>query len=205
MLAVILFCGTSVVLSSCGDDDDDNKGNVTTPNTYEVNISVVLPECAAEFFTLNVEYTDANGKTNTTTIKAGDQTETMSDELKTAYNNSKEWNVGMLNWDAQRAAIFDKVIVKNFKLSVPAGKSFSYCVTMKGRTEYTTPAGEVFDFIMPFVHKICKRISGTSADNSFVSGKLEVNAIGKVETAEIAEFIKTLDGTTVDKASITMQ
>ena len=41
MFAAILICGSSAVMSSCGDDDNDNedKGKQLTPNTYEVTLS----------------------------------------------------------------------------------------------------------------------------------------------------------------------
>ena len=65
MFAAILICGASVVMSSCGDDDGDSKKNdEPTANTYEVTISAVLPQCAADLYTQIDDYTGADGVAN---------------------------------------------------------------------------------------------------------------------------------------------
>ena len=81
MLAAILLCGTmTTVFTACGDDDDDNGGGSSTANTYEVTLSAVLPSCSAPYMYVELKYTDADGKTQTVTVKEGDQSQTISDD-----------------------------------------------------------------------------------------------------------------------------
>ena len=205
MLAAILICGSSVVMSSCGDDEED-KGNQLTPNTYEVTLSAVLPKCTAELFTLDLEYTDADGVVKTATVKAGDQSDAMSDKMKTLYDREKESVITVLGWADKREklALFDQLIVKNITFVVPSGKSFSYKATWKARTDYTQPSGEIFDIIRPFVYLGSKRISGNSQDNSFFTEGLGLKAYGSVETENLSTFFEMNDGSIVAKDSRTM-
>ena len=200
MLAAILICGSSVVLTSCGNDDDD-KGGGTTPDTYDVTLSAVLPECTAGLFSLNVAYTDANGKSTTATVKAGDTSDEMIAEMKADYEQTKKDVILMLNWNEERAKLFDKLIVKNFKLTVPAGKSFSYTVTMNGRTDYVTPSGDEFCLVKPFVCVYAKRITGGPA----LKGEMSLRGWGPIATADVAELISTSDDTEIANEVVTMK
>ena len=208
MLAAILVCGASVVMSSCGDDDDDKPiPDAPQPNTYEVTLSAVLPESAAEFFTLDVSYTDANGKTNTGTLKAGDRTESMSEQMKKLYDIEKESAIIQMKWEdkPEKLARFEQLIVKNFTFTVPSGKSFSYKATMKARKDYTQPSGEVFDVIKPFVYMGSKRISGFSQDGSVFTERLGLRAYGSVETESLADFLEMFDGEVIAEETRTMK
>ena len=197
MLAAILVCGASVVVSSCGSDDDDTTTPpVVTPNTYEVTLSAVLPESAAEFFTLDIEYTVADGRTNKATVKAGDESGEMSEQMKKLYDMEKESAAIRLQWDnkPEKLALFDKLIIKNYTFNVPATKSFSYKATIKVRNDYAQPTGEVFDVIMPFVYLGAKRISGNSQDNSIFTEHLGLTVYGSVETENIGEYLNMFNG-----------
>ena len=82
MLAAILICGTSVVTTSCGGDDEENQ----TPNTpqeekFTVYASVTLDRNLAEFGYLVATYTYKD-KEETIQLKKGDN----SDQFPTANN-----------------------------------------------------------------------------------------------------------------------
>ena len=207
MFAAILICGTSLVVSSCGDDDDDNNSSSSsqlTSNTYEVTISVILPESAAEFFTLDLEYTGADGKTANATVKAGDKSDAMGEKMKAFYNKSKEELIYLMNWadKKEKRELLDQLIVKNFTLTVPAGKSFSYKATLKARTDYAQPSGEVFSFVLPMVYQSAKRVSGNSEDySSLVEDISKLKAADEVESDHVAEAIKLYDGKVIADVS----
>ena len=201
LFAAIFICGASIVMSSCSKDDDDNKGNETIPNTYEVDIFAVLPECTAGLFTLNIEYTDANGKNSTATVKAGDKSDELNAELKSQYKKSKDFLVNLMEFNDEKAQTFDKLIVKNIKLTVPAGKSFSYTVTMNGRTDYVTPSGDEFCLVKPFVCVYAKRITGGPA----LKGEMSLRGWGPIATADVAELISTSDDTEIANEVVTMK
>ena len=210
MAAVALICMTmtSVALLSCGgDDDDDNKGSELTPNTYEVTLSAVLPESAAGFFTLDLDYIGADGNTNKVTVKAGDQSDAMSEQMKKLYDTQKEFAIAQMGWDnkPEKRALFDQLIVKNVTFVVPAGKSFSYKATIKARTNYTQPSGEAFDVVRPFAYMGSKRISGNSQDSSVFTESMNLKAYGSVETESLADFLELLDGSVVAEDSRTMK
>ena len=205
MLAAILICGSSAVMSSCGDDEEE-KGKQLTPNTYEVTLSAVLPESAAEFFTLDVEYAVADGNTNKVTVKAGDNSDQMSEQMKKIYDGEKE-SVGILiGWDSkpEKMALFDQLIVKNVSFAVPADKSFSYKATMNVRPNYTVPSSDSIDIINPFVYYASKRISGNSEDKSVSVNGLKLSAHGAVETENLDEYIDMFDGEVVASGTVTI-
>ena len=205
MLATVLICGTSVVFTSCSKDDDNgDKGSAITPNTYEVNFSAVLPECAAGLYTLNVEYTDANGNASTATVKAGDKSDVMPADMKTLYDEKKTSEITLLNLDAENAKIFDQLIVKNFKLTVPAGKSYRYKVTVKARTDYVKPSTNPFYFIVPFAYVCTTRVSGNQPFSA-LKGELKLQAFGPIDATDIAAFIDVYDGKVIAEASEIMQ
>lgn len=200
LAAILVFCSASVMMSSCGDDDDSKKNDEPTPNTYEVTIAAVLPQCAADLFTLIVDYTGADGVTNSITMKAGDKSDEMGNELKAAYEKVKK----SLGEDIPRAAVLDKYIVKNITLAVPAGKGFNYKATMKARTDYTKPDESGFYFFKPFVYVTCKRIAGDSEDYSFHPNDLNISVDGLFDSSRAAEFVEIYDGTVVAKDAKTM-
>ena len=205
MFAAILICGSSVVMSSCGDDEEE-KGKQLTPNTYEVTLSAVLPQSAAEFFTLDLEYAVADGNTNKVTVKAGDNSDQMSEQMKKIYDGEKE-SVGILiGWDSkpEKMALFDQLIVKNVSFAVPAGKSFSYKATMNVRPNYTVPSSDSIDIINPFVYYASKRISGNSEDKSVSVNGLKLSAHGAVETENLDEYIDMFDGEVVASGTVTI-
>jgi len=207
MLAAILICGASMVVTSCGDDDDDNsKGSETIPNTYEVTVTAVLHQCTAEFFNLDLEYTDADGKKNTVTVKAGDQSEAMSEESKKVYQNALGFVAELLEqYTPEQKADFDKYIVKNIKITVPEGKSCSFAGTTKVRKDYTVTS-EYANIISPMVFSTCKHVSGNTPDRAAAGakGNTKAKAYMGVETAHIEELIEILDGADAGKGEINM-
>lgn len=204
MLAAILICGASVVTTSCGDDEENNVPELT-PNTYEVTLSAVLPESAAALFSLDLEYTDANGKKATVTVKAGDQSESMIESMKPGYNKQKNFLVGSLSLNDEQAKVFDNLIIKNIKFNVPTGKSFSYKGTMKARNDYVQPAGESFDFLLPFVYLSSKRISGNSTDYSVFTEEVNLTVVNKVDSEHVNEIISIYGGNVVANDTRTMR
>ncbi len=207
MLAAILICGTSAVTTSCGGDDD--KGEIAEPklipNTYEVTLSAVLPESSAAFFTLDLEYTDAEGKKATVTVKAGDQTEAMIEAMKPQYNKEKNALIKMMNLTSEEAKVFDNLIIKHIKFNVPAGKSFSYKGTVQARSDYAQPEGESFDFLAPFVFLSSKRISGDETDYSVFTEEIKLYMAGGVKSDHVGDFVRIYDGRIVANDSRTMQ
>lgn len=201
MLAAILICGTSVVTTSCGDDKDEIPEPELAHNTYEVTLSAVLPESAAAFFTLDLEYTDAEGKKATVTVKAGDQTDPMIEAMKSQYDKEKKY----LNLNSEEAKVLDKLIIKNIKFNVPAGKSFSYKGTIKARNDYAQPAGETFDIMAPFVYLSSKRISGNETDYSVFTEQIKISVAAGVESDHVSDLIRLYDGKVVANDSRTMK
>ena len=204
MLAAILICGTSVVTTSCGDDKDKIPEPELTPNTYEVTLSAVLPESAAEFFNLEVEYTDADGKKSTVTVRAGDQSDSMIEMMKPVFNEEKDFQIGLLKLTDEESKVFDKLIIKNIKFNVPAGKSFSYKATTKVRSDYAQPTGDSFSFLSPFVYLSSKRISGESTDYSVFTEQLKLSVLIEMESAHLDELIEVYGNKVVANVSRTM-
>jgi hypothetical protein len=209
MAAVALICMTmtSVALVSCGDDDNDSTTPAQkTPNTYEVTVTAILHQCTSEFFNLDVEYTDADGKKNTVTVKAGDQSEEMSEEAKKVYQESMGFVADLLEKCTQEEkADFDKYIVKNFKITVPEGKSCSFAGTIKARKDFTI-SSEYVNIITPMVFATCKYVSGDNPNKgiSGAKGNTKASAYFGVETAHIDEAIENLDGRSAGKATINL-
>ena len=203
MFAAILLCGLSLVITSCGSDDDDDsiKDPQTTPNTYEVNITAVLPQIAAQIFSLEVEYTDAEGKTHTATVKAGDQTEPMATEAKVRFDNAKEFAIGFQNMNEEQKKVFDNLIVKNFKMTVPSGKSYSFKSTMKAVSPLPRFETETFDYLAPIVFSTAKIISGNTPSGSTFREKLGMSVKLSIESAEIEAFSQLYDGSSAGEGS----
>ena len=204
VLAATFICGASVVITSCGGNDDEIQEPKLTPNTYEVTLSAVLPESAAEFFNLELEYTDADGKKSTVTVKAGDQSESMIEEMKSLFNEEKNFQIGLLKLTDEQAKVFDKLIIKNVKFNVPAGKSFSYKATTKVRSDYAQPAEDSFNYLSPFVYLSSKRISGESTDYSVFTEQLKLSVLIEMESAHLDELIEVYGNKVVANVSRTM-
>ena len=205
MFAAILICGASVVVTSCGDDDDD-KGTQqpTTGNTYEVTLSVVVPQCAADLFTVNVDYTGSDGKSNTVTVKDGDKSEALPADVQKYYDNQKESIIKGYKISSDSTAFLDNIIVKNIVLTIPTGKSFSYSGTLKARTDYKTPSGETFHYLAPFIYPSYKIISGNAPSSTVLSENFTLRVSLSVETEHVAEFIDIWNNTNIGKGSLTM-
>lgn len=74
VLAAILVCGASVVMSSCSKDDDSDNSSTPQSKKYDVYASAVLDKNLAEYGYMEVSYT-CNGKTETFQLKKGDASE----------------------------------------------------------------------------------------------------------------------------------
>ena len=205
MLAAILICGASVVTTSCGNDDEENQEPKLTPNTYEVTLSAVLPESAAPFCNLKLEYVDANGKEGSITVKAGDESEEMNDKLKAVYEDRKDFIINMLNLTDEKTKIFDDLIIKNVKFNVPSGKSFSYKGIVNIKDNYEIPETETFDILTPFVFLSSKRISGNTDDFSVFTEELNLSLMQSMETEKIEEILEDYNGNVVAEGTRTMR
>lgn len=80
MLVTILFCGlTTISMSSCGDDDNDNgkdSGGSTTSTAVGMKVKYyvkVASQSTLDACNVTVEYTDANGKTKSQALTTLDE------------------------------------------------------------------------------------------------------------------------------------
>jgi len=209
MFAAILICGATLVIASCGKDDDEEQ----TPqeeqktNVYEVTLTVILPKSVAAYQYVEVQYTDAEGKTNTATVKEGDLSETMPASVKTAVNEAKERQKVLL--EPSDVASLDKltseVIVKNFKMTAQAGKTISYKGSVAVKENYTIPTGETFDYLRPIVYPTIVRVSGNSTGYSEFNERLSFYTAFGVETDHFAEFLELQGNMTIGSASMTLE
>ena len=202
MLAAILLCGTmSMVVTACGDDDDDN-GTSSSSNVYEVTLSAVLPRCSAPYLQLKVEYTDADGKSETLLVKEGDESQSISEDAMNSYKNATSAYRG----NPAYVTILDDIIVRNIKLRVPAGKSFSYQGTIVTRNDYTTPTSDV-NVVQPCVISKGKRISGNGDDRSELAsnGNLSVVASFGIDAESFASIMDRWNGRDAGKGGATMK
>ncbi len=206
MLAAILFCGAmTTVFTACGDDDDDDNGNgssSTTSNVYEVTLAALLPTCSAPYLQLQVQYTDAEGKSETIIVKEGDQSQNLAMDAMDIYRNLTSG----YRTKPEYVKYLDDLIVRNIKLRVPAGKSFSFEGTVKTRTDYTAPTEKVY-LVRPCVISTAKLVSGTSKDRSELAenGSLSVIASMGIEAERFEELISRWNGREVGAGGATMQ
>lgn len=208
MLAAILFCGSmATVLTSCGDDDDDSNGSSSTvtpssDNTYEVTLSAVLPRCSAPYLSLHVNYTDANGKSDSFVVKEGDQTEALSSEAKTIYVKGTT----LIRTSDDNVRLIDNIIVRTVTFTVPAGKTFSYTGSIVTRTDYTAPTEDV-SVVQPCVICTAKRISGSGTDNSasVVNASMSVTGSFGIHAEKFADLLARWNGREVGKGLLTLQ
>ncbi len=202
MLAAILLCGSmTTALTACGDDDDDSSSPSSSANTYEVTLAALLPRCSAPYLQLQVNYTDANGKSESIVVKEGDQSQTLSSEAKDRYLRATT-----LIRNEERAKLIDDVIVRNITFRVPAGKSFAYDGTIVTRTDYIAPT-EKTDMVQPCVISTAKRISGTSTDYSAsaVNSSLSVTASFGIHVDQFAELLGRWNGRSVGTGTVTLE
>ena len=201
MLAAILLCGT--MTTSCSKDDDNKIDDTpsTTANTYEVTIAALLPRSAAPYLQVKVDYTDAEGKSETVIVKEGDQSQTLGEIAKARYVDvTSEYRL-----KPEYIQILDDLIVRNITFKVPAGKSFEFKGTIVTRTDYTTPTDDV-TIVQPCVISSAKRISGNSKDRSELAtnGNLSVIANFGIDAEKFASMISRWNGRDIGSGSVTM-
>jgi hypothetical protein len=202
MLAAILLCGTmTTVFTACGDDDDDDSPS-SSSNTYEVTLSGVLPRCSAPYMQLKVDYTDADGKSETMYVKEGDQSQDISEDAMDIYKNATSAYRGKPDY----VTILDNIIVRNITLRVPAGKSFSFKGTIVVRNDYATPTSDV-SVVQPCVISTAKRISGNSNDRSELAtnGSLSVIASFGIDAESFATIMNRWNGRDAGIGGATMK
>lgn len=204
MLAAILLCGTmTTVLTACGDDDDDDSSSPSSSaNVYEVTLSALLPRCSAPYMKVQLEYTDADGKSQTVTVQEGDQSQTISDAAMDIYKSlTNQYRTNPANVE-----ILDNFIVRNFTMRVPAGKSYSYEGTVVVRNDFSAPEGKV-NVIRPCVISTAKRISGNSADHSDLAnnGSLSIICSFGIAADSFESIISRWDGRDIGSGSVTMK
>ena len=165
VLAATLICG-ACLFTSCGkDDNDDEPTPQPTPevnnNVYEVNLTAIVHDCSAPYLMIDLEYTDADGVKHTATVKNADATDTILPEALAYYNKV----TAAYRTNAEDEELFTHYKVKNFKMTVAAGKSFSFKGTCAAVPNYTAPTEE-FSMIRPMVLVNAKRVSGEGEDVS---------------------------------------
>ena len=162
MLAAILFFCSASVFTSCGkDDNNDENTQKADNNIYEVNLTALVNDCSAPYLMINLEYTDANGTKYTETIKGSDATDNILPEALAYYNDETK----LFRQTDKEEQLFSHFKVKNFKMTVPTGKSFSFKGTIAAIPNSTAPTEE-FNIIRPLVLVTAKRVSGDSEDIS---------------------------------------
>ena len=203
MLAAILLCGTmTTVFTACGSDDDDNGSSSATANTYEVTLSALLPRCSAPYMKLQLKYTDADGKSQTVTVQKSDQSQTLGEAATIIYKNLTSGYRGNPDY----VKILDDLIVRNFTMRVPAGKTFSYEGTIEARTDYTAPESKV-SVVQPCVISTAKRISGNSDDRSELAtnGKLSILCSFGIDADQFATILSRWNGRDIGSGTVTMK
>ena len=163
VLAATFICG-ACLFTSCSKDDDNNDGTEAevSNNVYEVNLTAIVQDCCAPYLMINLEYTGADGVKHTETIKGSEATDNILPEALAYYNDlTKVYQEA----GEEEEQLYSNFKVKNFKMTVPAGKSFSFTSACAPVPNYTVPTEE-FSFIHPLVLVTAKRISGDSEDNS---------------------------------------
>ena len=205
VLAATFACG-ACMLTSC--IKEETNGPTPTPasnNVYEVTVVALIPECATPYLKLNVEYTNAEGTKQTTTFQSGDETETLTADVQAAYESI--YHPFCTGSSAEiKDSLCSHYIAKTYKMTVPAGKSFSYKGTVGVRSDYTAPT-EKINLAQPIVFSCAKRISGDSPDYS--ASALAARSSFKfsigvhVDGAE--HIISGYEGFPAGEASVTMQ
>lgn len=208
MLAAILLCGSlSMVFTACGGDDNGSSSGGGSesiiPNTYEVTLCAVLPRSAAPYLNLQVEYTDANGKKGTAEITTfTNASENFSDLGKRGYLNV----TNPYRSSPEIIPLLDDVIVRNFKFTVPSGKTFTYMAKLAVRNDFAAPTDKV-TMVVPTMFACSERISGNSEDNSEAAIKqsVKINVQVGILASKFAQFIERFDGREVANCTMTLQ
>ena len=202
MIAAILLCGTlTTVFTACGSSSDDDTPS-TSANTYEVTLAAILPRVSAPYLQLQLKYVDADGKTETVVVKEGDQSQTMNDATMILYKSL----TNTYRLSPEYIQLLDDVIVRNVKLRVPAGKSFSFVGTIVSRTDFEKPSGKV-TIIQPCVISTGKRISGNSEDRSELATNGTLNIIGNfgISADNLMTLVSRWNGRDVSSGNVTMR
>ena len=161
VLAATFICGASVFTSCSKDDKSDEPAPVVNNNVYEVNLTAIVHDCSAPYLMINLEYTDADGVKHTETIKGSEATDAILPEAFIYYNDvTVAFRPG-----AEEEDLYTHYKVKNIKLTVPAGKSFSFTSTCAAVPNCTAPTEE-FSMIRPMVLVTARRVAGDSEDLS---------------------------------------
>lgn len=170
VLAATFICG-ACLFTSCGKDEKEDE---PTPepaqeeptqevnyNVYEVTLTALINDCSAPYLMINLEYTGADGIKHTEAVKATDATDGIIPEALIYYHNLTDQYIE----NAEDEELFTHYKVKNFKLTVPAGKSFSFKGICAAVPNYTAPTEE-FSMIRPMVLATARRVAGDSEDLS---------------------------------------
>lgn len=207
MLAAILLCGSlSMVFTACGGDDNGSPSGGGSesiiPNTYEVTLCAVLPRSAAPYLNLQVEYTDANGKKGTAEITKDTASENFTAEGKKTYQGVTKDVRAM----PEIAPLLDDVIVRNFKFTVPSGKTFTYMAKLAVRNDFAAPTEKV-TMPLPTMFACAKRISGNSEDFSDVASNSSAHMSFSqgVAVNKFAQYLEKLNGREVANCTMTIQ
>ena len=207
MLAAILLCGSlSMVFTACGGDDNGSSSGGGSesiiPNTYEVTLCAVLPRSAAPYLNLQVEYTDANGKKGTAEITKDTASENFSDLGKRGYLNVTD----PYRSSPEIIPLLDDVIVRNFKFTVPSGKTFTYMAKLAVRNDFAAPTDKV-TMVVPTMFACSERISGNSEDFSDVASNSSAHMSFSqgVAVNKFAQYLEKLNGREVANCTMTLQ
>ena len=202
MMVAILLCGSTTVLTACGSDDDDKGSSPSAANTYEVTLAALLPRCSTPYLQLKVNYTDADGKSESILVKEGDQSQALSNEAKILYEKATMF----IRANEETNKLIDDVIVRNITFKVPAGKTFTYNSSIVTRTDYTVPT-EKANLVQPCVICSAKRISGTGRDDSAsaLNGSLNVTGSFGVHPDKFAELLARMNGRDAGSAQVTLE
>lgn len=205
VLAATVICGACLFTSCKKEETNEPTPTPASNNVYEVTVVALIPECATPYFKLNVEYTNAEGTKQTTTFQSGDETETLTADVQAAYESLYRPFCTGNNADL-KDSLCSHYIAKTYKMTVPAGKSFSYKGTVGVRSGYTVPT-EKFNLAQPVVFSCAKRISGDSPDYSAsaLSSRTTYKFSIGVHVDGAERIINGYEGFPAGEASVTMQ
>ena len=161
VLAATVICGACLFTSCKKDDGNEPAPAPSSNNVYEVNLTAIVHDCSAPWLMINLEYTDAEGVQHNETIKSSDATDAILPEALIYYNEeTAPYRPG-----AEEEELYTHYKVKNFKMTVPAGKSFSFTSTCAAVPNCTAPTEE-FSMLHPMVLVTARRVAGDSEDHS---------------------------------------
>ena len=161
VLAATVICGACMLTSCSKDEKNDEPTPPANYNVYEVNLTAIVHDCSAPYLMIELEYTDADGVTHNETIKASDATDAILPEALIYYNDE----TAPFRVDDETEGLYSHYKVKNIKMTVPAGKSFSFTSTCAAVPNHTVPTEE-FSMLQPLVLVTARRVAGDSEDLS---------------------------------------